>query len=66
MIIDVTGYTIDAATRELEGPDSQLIVITQEDPACTATDPAVVRTQSIPPGEAAIHSEVILSFCSGP
>lgn len=66
VIIDVTGYTIDAATRELEGPDSQLIVVTQGDPACTATDPAVVRTQSIPPGEAAVHSEVILSFCSGP
>jgi serine/threonine protein kinase len=66
VIIDVTGYTIDAATRELEGPDSQLIVITQGDPACTATDPAIVRTQSIPPGEAEVHSEVILSFCSGP
>jgi serine/threonine-protein kinase len=66
VIIDVTGYTIEAATRELEGPESQLVVVTQGDPACTATDPAVVRTQSIPPGEAAVHSEVILSFCSGP
>ena len=26
-IIDVTGYTVDAATRELEDPESQLVVI---------------------------------------
>ena len=25
-IIDVTGYTVEAATRELEGPESQLVV----------------------------------------
>ena len=39
-IIDVTGYTVDAATRELEGPESQLIVTTQEDPSCTGGGPA--------------------------
>ncbi|HYJ49756.1 MAG TPA: Stk1 family PASTA domain-containing Ser/Thr kinase [Microbacterium sp.] len=63
---DVTGYTIEAATRELEGPDSQLIVIPQEDPSCTATDPPIVTTQSIAPGEAPIHAEVVLTYCSGP
>ena len=57
MIIDVTGYTVDAATRELEGPESQLLVVTQEDPSCTAADPPIVTTQSIPPGEAPIHSD---------
>jgi eukaryotic-like serine/threonine-protein kinase len=66
VIVDVTGYTIDAATRELEGDQSQLIVVPQEDPSCTAADPPVVRTQSIPPGEAPVHSEVILSYCTGP
>jgi eukaryotic-like serine/threonine-protein kinase len=66
VIIDVTGYTVEAATRELEGPQSQLVVIPQEDPACTATDPAVVTTQSIAPGEAPIHSEVVLTYCTGP
>ena len=66
VINDVTGYTLEAATRELEGPESQLVVIPQEDPSCTAVSPPVVRTQSIAPGEAPIHSEVILAYCSGP
>ncbi len=65
VIIDVTGYTLDAATRELEGPESQLTVIPQEDPSCTAANPPVVTTQSIAPGEAPIHSEVVLTYCSG-
>lgn len=65
VIIDVTGYTLDAATRELEGPDAQLIVITEADPNCAATDPPIVTTQSIPPGEAPVNSEVTLRYCSG-
>lgn len=65
VINDVTGYTIEAATRELEGPDSQLTVLTQEDTSCPASAPPVVRTQSIAPGEAPVHSEVTLTFCSG-
>jgi serine/threonine-protein kinase len=65
VIIDVTGYTVEAATRELEGEQSQLVVIPQEDPGCTATDPPVVTTQSIAPGEAPIHSEVVLTYCTG-
>lgn len=65
IINDVTGYTIEAATRELEGPDSQLTVLTQEDTSCPASAPPVVRTQSIAPGEAPVHSEVTLTFCSG-
>ncbi len=65
VIIDVTGYTLEAATRELEGPDSQLVVRTEEDPSCAATDPPIVTTQSIAPGETAIFSEVVLRYCSG-
>ncbi|SDG49715.1 Stk1 family PASTA domain-containing Ser/Thr kinase [Microbacterium pygmaeum] len=66
VIVDVTGYTLDAATRELEGAQSQLTVVTQEDATCTAVDPPVVRTQSIAPGEAPVHSEVVLTYCTGP
>ena len=66
VIIDVTGYTLEAATRELEGPESQLVVIPQEDAACAAANPPIVTTQSIAPGEAPIHSEVILTYCAGP
>ncbi len=66
VINDVTGYTIDAATRELEGESSQLTVLTQEDATCPAVNPAVVRTQSIAPGEAPVHSEVTLTYCTGP
>jgi serine/threonine-protein kinase len=65
VINDVTGYTIEAATRELEDPESQLVVVTQEDPSCPAVTPPVVKTQSIAPGEAPIHSTVTLTFCSG-
>ncbi|HYI52139.1 MAG TPA: Stk1 family PASTA domain-containing Ser/Thr kinase [Microbacterium sp.] len=65
VINDVTGYTIEAATRELQGPESQLVVVAQEDPSCAASDPPVVTTQSVPPGEAPIFSEVVLTYCSG-
>ena len=65
VIIDVTGYTLEAATRELEGPESQLVVVPQEDPSCAAATPPVVTTQSIAPGEAPIHSEVTLTYCTG-
>ena len=66
VINDVTGYTLDAATRELEGDQSQLTVLPQEDASCPADDPPVVRTQSIAPGEAPVGSEVILTYCTGP
>ena len=39
-IVDYTGYTVDAATRELEAPDIALVVETAEDPGCPAVDPA--------------------------
>ena len=66
VINDVTGYTLDAATRELEGDQSKLTVLTQEDASCPAADPPVVRTQSIAPGEAPVNSEVTLTYCTGP
>ncbi len=62
-IKDVRGYTVDAATRELEALG--LTVIPQADPGCTATNPPTVSSQSLPPGDVAVHSEITLSYCSG-
>ncbi|WP_375386483.1 Stk1 family PASTA domain-containing Ser/Thr kinase [uncultured Microbacterium sp.] len=66
VINDLTGYTVEAATRELEDPASQLTVATQEDPSCKASTPTIVKTQSLPPGEAPVHSTVTLTYCTGP
>ncbi|MFG6402539.1 PASTA domain-containing protein [Microbacterium sp. P04] len=65
VIVDYTGYTVDAATRELQSPELQLTVLTQEDPACSASQPPTVSTQSLAPGEVAIHSEIVLTTCTG-
>jgi serine/threonine-protein kinase len=62
-IDDVTGYTIDAATRELEALG--LTVTTQEDTACKAAAPPTVASQSLAPGDVPIHSTITLNFCSG-
>ncbi len=62
-INDVTGYTVDAATRELE--DLGLVVSTQEDTSCAAAAPPTVASQSLAPGDVAIHSAITLTFCSG-
>ena len=63
-INDVTGYTVDAATRELE--DLGLVVTTQEDTSCPAAAPPTVTSQSLAPGDVPIHSTITLNFCSGP
>ncbi len=65
IINDVTGYTLEAATRALEAPESQLTVERIDDPSCPATDPPIVKAQSIPPGEAPVHATVQLTVCSG-
>jgi serine/threonine-protein kinase len=62
-INDVTGYTIDAATRDLEA--SGLTVATQEDTSCKADAPPTVASQSLAPGDVPIHSTITLAFCSG-
>ena len=66
ILINYVGFTVDAAKAQLEGPDSQLVVITQEDPNCTGQTPAVVSQQSLAPGEAPVHAEITLTYCSGP
>ncbi|WZH38118.1 MAG: Stk1 family PASTA domain-containing Ser/Thr kinase [Microbacterium enclense] len=65
VIVDYTGYTVDAAKRELESEAIQLSVKTQEDPGCRASATPTVNTQSLAPGEVPVHSEITLSFCSG-
>ena len=65
LINDVTGYTVEAATRELEAPDTQLTVETQEDTSCPATNPPVVIAQSLAPGEVPVRSTITLTYCSG-
>ncbi len=62
-INDVTGYTIDAATRELE--DLQLTVTTQEDSGCPGANPPTVASQSLAPGDVPINSTIVLTYCSG-
>jgi serine/threonine-protein kinase len=62
-INDVRGYTVDAATRELEALG--LTVIPQEDPGCSASDPPTVKSQSLTPGDVPVHSEIALIFCTG-
>ena len=62
-IQDVTGYTVEGATRELEGVG--LTVTTKEDPSCAGDSPPTVRAQSLPPGDVPVHSTIELSYCSG-
>jgi beta-lactam-binding protein with PASTA domain len=63
-IADVTGYTLDAATRELE--ELALTVIPQEDPDCASGggDPTVA-SQSLAPGDVPIRAEITLVYCTG-
>lgn len=62
-INDVSGYTVDAATRELEALG--LTVVRQDDPGCPATNPPIVASQSLAPGDQPIHSEIALRVCTG-
>ncbi len=65
VIVDYTGYTLEAAERELQSDSKQLTVKTQEDPGCRAATPRTVITQSLAPGEVPVHSEITLTVCSG-
>ncbi len=65
VIVDYTGYTLEAAQRELQSDEKQLTVRTQEDPGCRAAAQRTVITQSLAPGEVPVHSEITLTVCSG-
>lgn len=66
VIVDYTGYTVEAARGALTGPQLGLTVIVQEDPTCPASPQPLVRTQSLAPGEVPVRSEITLVTCSGP
>jgi serine/threonine-protein kinase len=61
---DLGGYPVSRATADLEA--LCLRPGTQEDPGCAATQPPTVTVMSVGPGEVPIHSEVVLTYCSGP
>ncbi len=60
---DLTGFTLDAATEELEslGLTAQPI----EDAGCPAVDPPTVTSMSLAPGDVPVHSTVELRYCAG-
>ena len=63
-LTDLTGWTVDAATRQLEqiGLAAQPAELTD----CPATDPATVVSMSSAPGDIAIGSTVELRYCAAP
>jgi eukaryotic-like serine/threonine-protein kinase len=63
VLVDVTGYTVDAATRQLQA--LQLTVQTTNDTSCKATNPKTVHAQSLAPGDVPIRSTVTLALCAG-
>ncbi|MGM7670708.1 Stk1 family PASTA domain-containing Ser/Thr kinase [Microbacterium sp. A93] len=59
---DVTGFTLDAATAELE--NLKLTAVPTLMGACGAEDsPGVVLSLSLAPGDVPVHSEVELRYC---
>lgn len=65
VIVDYTGYTVEAAKRLLTSPELQLTVTAEEDPGCAASATPTVASQSLAPGEVPIHSEIVLRVCAG-
>ncbi|NYF18103.1 serine/threonine-protein kinase [Microbacterium sp. AK009] len=64
-ILDYRGYTVDAATRELQSEELGLTVETAEDPGCPGTDPTTVSQQSLAPGDVPVRSTITLTYCTG-
>ncbi|MEI3867706.1 Stk1 family PASTA domain-containing Ser/Thr kinase [Microbacterium sp. CCNWLW134] len=64
-ILDYRGYTVDAATRELQSDELGLTVETAEDPGCPATNPTTVSQQSLAPGDVPVRSTITLTYCTG-
>ncbi|WP_406248084.1 Stk1 family PASTA domain-containing Ser/Thr kinase [Microbacterium sp. M] len=60
---DLTGFTLDAATEELE--TLGLSAVPTADTSCSAVDPATVTSMSLAPGDVPVHSTVELRYCSG-
>ncbi|MEW1962825.1 Stk1 family PASTA domain-containing Ser/Thr kinase [Microbacterium sp. NPDC077644] len=60
---DVTGWTLDAASAQLEELGLNAIPIESAD--CPATNPATVASMSAAPGDVPVHSDVELRYCTG-
>ncbi|QLD11912.1 Stk1 family PASTA domain-containing Ser/Thr kinase [Microbacterium oleivorans] len=66
ILVDLTGYTVEAAQRELQQESLQLVPEVVEDPGCAASPGGpTVATQSLMPGEVPIGSTVSLTVCTG-
>lgn len=65
-LVDVVGYTAEAAQRALSADTLKLVPTIVEDPGCPA-NPAgpTVAAQSLAPGDVPIHSTVELTVCTG-
>ncbi|SDQ56052.1 serine/threonine protein kinase [Microbacterium sp. cf332] len=65
-LVDLTGYTVEAAQRELQQESLQLVPEIVEDPGCAASAGGqTVASQSLAPGEVPIGSTVALTVCTG-
>jgi serine/threonine-protein kinase len=62
-LTDLAGWTVDAATANLESLG--LTATPVEVPDCPATNPPTVSTMSVPPGDVPVHSTVELRYCTG-
>ncbi len=65
-LVDVVGYTQDAAQRTLTADDVRLTPEIKEDATCPATSGGpTIAAQSLAPGDVPIHSTVVLTVCTG-
>ncbi len=62
-LADVSGWTLDAATKAVE--DLGLVPTPVPLGDCTATDPPTVSSMSVAPGDVAVGSTVELRHCAG-
>ncbi|UYO97179.1 Stk1 family PASTA domain-containing Ser/Thr kinase [Microbacterium sp. M28] len=60
---DLSGFTLDAATEELEGLG--LTAVPTADTSCPAVNPPTVTSMSLAPGDVPVHSTVELRYCTG-
>ncbi|MFV4912706.1 Stk1 family PASTA domain-containing Ser/Thr kinase [Microbacterium lacticum] len=65
-LVDVVGYTAEAAQRALSADTLKLVPTIVEDPGCPANPGRpTVAAQSLAPGDVPIHSTVELTVCTG-
>ena len=65
-LVDVVGYTQDAAQRTLTADDVRLTPEIKEDATCFAISGGpTIAAQSLAPGDVPIHSTVVLTVCTG-